>query len=284
MSNGNGRTAAILGLFTIIGFVISIFYAFSNPDWNTVIPIFGLQTPYHFLLLAFGIPMVGSIITALLMPRLFAPIFLKVKRVQLSGYKDAYLPVPQNKLSIKQWFGRASLVSLLILGLIAAIVNVIDPLLFMTQTDYNGFLIETGLPQFAPPVIVTLAGLIAPIAFGLFAISWIMEDAGLIHYSIPAEAENKLYKVEPVHDSYSSYLKGYSGVSSLIFLISVFYLFWTHGGNVESAIFTLLVPIFAILQTIPGYILYVRFDKSFLTSKLPEARRLNESDLRISEA
>ncbi|MCK4567507.1 MAG: hypothetical protein KAU48_09385, partial [Candidatus Thorarchaeota archaeon] len=236
------------------------------------------------LLLVFGIPMVGSIITAFLMPRLFAPIFLKGKRVRLSGYKDAYLPVTQNRLSIKQWFGRASLVSLLILGFIAAIVNIIDPLLFMTQVEYNEFIIETGLPQLAPPVIITLTGLIAPIAFGLFAISWIMEDAGLIHYSIPAEDEDKLYKVEPVHDSYSSYLKGYSGLSSLIFLISVFYLFWTHGGNVESAIFTLLVPIFAILQTIPGYILYVRLDKSFLTSKLPEARRLNESDLRISEA
>ena len=221
MTNGNGRAAAILGLFAIIGFVISILYAFSNPDWNTIIPIFGLQIPYHFLLLVFGIPMVGSIITAFLMPRLFAPIFLKGKRVRLSGYKDAYLPVTQNRLSIKQWFGRASLVSLLILGFIAAIVNIIDPLLFMTQVEYNEFIIETGLPQLAPPVIITLTGLIAPIAFGLFAISWIMEDAGLIHYSIPPEDEDKLYKVEPVHDSYSSYLKGYSGVSSLIFLISV---------------------------------------------------------------
>ncbi len=241
LTTTNRQATIFLSLLAIIGFVISFVFALTNANWTSITPIFGLQTPYHFLLVAFGIPMIGSIITMYVMPRLFAPVFLRLKRIRFPEYKDAYLPLARNQLSIKQWFGRASLVALLILGLVAAIINIIDPLWFMSVSEYNEFLTETGLPQFAPPVTVTLAGLIAPLAFGLFAISWIMEDAGLIHYNIPPGDEIKLYRVEPVHESYNSFLKGYSGLSSIIFLISAFYLFWSNSGNYESAIFTLLM-------------------------------------------
>jgi hypothetical protein len=276
MNSDNRRSTVTLGLLAIIGLVISLVYAFGYSNWNHVTPLFGLLAPYNFLLVAFTIPMIGCIITAILMPRLVAPLFLRVKGKVLSKYKNAYISVKPQPIQFRQWLGRAGLTALLILGLLSILVNVIDPLLFMNPEQLALF---PAVPQLSPSVTLPLAGFIAPIAFGLWATSWAMEDAGLMHYSIPESDDEYLYEIEPVFRRFSSYLKGYAGLASVIFISWVIVLL-VDASVPEMAVFiTLLVPIFSILQTIPGYFVYSRLSKYFLISNLTEINRVSKSDL-----
>ncbi|MBD3406130.1 MAG: hypothetical protein GF411_08400 [Candidatus Lokiarchaeota archaeon] len=281
MSSLNKKSLVILLSLTVIGIILSVFWAFFASSWNDITPIFGLPTPYHFLLVAFAIPMLGGIVTGLIFPRIIAPIFKRLLGLKMRGYKSAYLPVHHDSLSLRRWFGRAVLTSLLILGLLAAIINVIDPQLFMPPSEYAAFLAETGLPQYTPPVTISLAGFLSPIAFGLWAASWALEDAGIIQYYLP-EKDGILYDIEPIHHQYSGYLKGYAGLSAIIFFASIFFLFAGQEGLVEVAAFTLIIPLFLILQTIPGYIVFTRTSKAYLRKGLPKAGPLTESDLGLS--
>lgn len=283
MSTDNRRSMMILALLPVIGLVISFVYAFGFSDWNNVTPLFGLPAPYNFMLIAFAIPMVGSIVTAILMPRIVAPLFLRIKGKVMPKYKNAYISVAPKPLQLRQWLGRALLTALLILGLLSILVNVIDPLLFMNSEQYTMFLYETGVPQLSPSVTLSLAGFIAPIVFGLWATSWAMEDAGLMHYHIPESDNESLYEIEPVFRRYSSYLKGYAGLASIIFISWTIFLLADTTINFQAVIFTFLVPVFSILQTIPGYFVYSRLSKSFLTSNLSEINRVSESNLKKTD-
>lgn len=283
MNSENKKSTAILALLPIIGLVISIVYAFGFADWTNVTPLFGLPTAYGFLLVAFVIPMVGSIMTAILMPRIVTSLFLIIKRKLLPKYKNAYLNNKLDPLQLRRWLSRALLTALLILGLISILVNIIDPRVFMSEQQYIMFQEEMGFPQLAPPVTFPLSGLIAPIAFGLWAASWAMEDAGLMHYHIPENDNAVLYEIEPVYRRYDSYLKGYAGLASIIFISWTIYLLWTANMSYLAVIFTILMPVFSILQTIPGYFVYARLSTSFLTSNLLEISRVSESDLLKSD-
>ncbi len=284
MNTNNRRSALVLGAMFTVGVSLSLYFAFFMSDWTSINNLFHLPNPLHFLVVALVIPMLGSIIVAPLMPRIIVPLFLGLKRVALRQHENAYVAIEQNRLSLRSWLGRSVLTALLILGFIAVVVQVVNPILLMSNGEYNAFLLETGFPQYAPPVMISLAGLIAPLAFGIWTASWAMEDAGLLHYYIPKGEEPQLYAVEPVHLRYKDFLRGYSGLSSLFFIASIFILFATTGGNIESAIFILLIPLFSILSTIPGYLLYSRLSKNFIRSGLPKAGRLDKSDLGILEA
>lgn len=283
MSTDNRRSIVTLALLPIIGLLISLVYAFGFSDWNNVTPLFGLLAPYNFLLVAFVIPMVGCIVTAILMPRLVAPLFLRIKGKVMPKYKNAYISIKPKTIRLRQWLGRALLTALLILGLLSILVNVIDPLQFMNPEQYTMFMEETGFPQLSPSITLSLAGFIAPIVFGLWATSWAMEDAGLMHYCLPESDDERLYEVEPVYRRYSSYLKGYAGLASLIFISWTLFLLLAASINFQAVIFTFLVPVFSILQTIPGYFVYSQLDTSFLTSKLSEINRVSKSDLEKSD-
>ncbi|MGY5852415.1 MAG: hypothetical protein RTU92_02485 [Candidatus Thorarchaeota archaeon] len=279
MSTENRRSIVLLALLPVIGLVISLVYAFGFSDWANVTPLFGLPAPYRFLLVAFAIPMVGSIVAAILIPRIVAPLFLRIKGKIMPGYKNAYISITSRPLQLRRWLGRALLTALLILGLISILVNVIDPLLFMNIEQYTMFSDLMGFPQLSPSVTLSLAGFVAPIAFGLWAASWAMEDAGLMHYNLPESGDEHLYEIEPVYRRYSSYLKGYAGLASLIFISWTLYLLSISPLNFQAVIFTLLMPVFSILQTIPGYFVYSRLNTSFLTSNLSEINRVVKADL-----
>ena len=198
MSTDNRKSVVVLALLPIIGLVISLIYAFVFSDWENVTPLFNLPAPYSFLIVAFAIPMIGSVVAAVLMPRIVAPIFLRIKSKALKKYKNAYIHIEPNPLQLRRWLGRALLTALLILGLMSILVNVIDPHQFMNQQQYDMFLDQLGFVQLSTPVIFSLAGFIAPISFGLWSASWAMEDAGLMHYDIPKSDDERLYEIEPV--------------------------------------------------------------------------------------
>ncbi|MFW9933163.1 MAG: hypothetical protein ACFFDR_10950, partial [Candidatus Thorarchaeota archaeon] len=102
--------------------------------------------------------------------------------------------------------------------------------------------------KYTPPVIITLTGLIAPIAMGFWAVSWILEDAGLVHYQF-SDDDSPLFEVEPVYLRLKGYLKGYAGLSSILFFLSMILIFYSVPAVLETAIFTTFIPMFSILQT-----------------------------------
>ncbi|TFF91423.1 hypothetical protein EU545_04110, partial [Candidatus Thorarchaeota archaeon] len=268
MDSTDRRSMSLLVVILVAAVLLSMLWSLSNTDFTEVNPLFGLPNQYHFLLITYLIPVLGSIITAVVFPRVLAPLFLSLKGTVMRGYSNAQIEVSHRRLRLKRWLSRAVLTSLLILGFITAIVNIIEPNLFMSPGEYNDFLVETGFPQYAPPVMISLSGFIAPIAFGLWAVSWVLEDSGIIHYDLPSAGANEYYEVEPVYRRYAGYLKGYSGLSSILFIGSVFLLFLQSGGMLESAAFTLLIPLFSVIQTIPGYLVYSQIGTSFLTRGL----------------
>jgi hypothetical protein len=214
-----------------------------DPD-PAIVPWIQLPTSIYFIVMAFIIPIVGGMICVILIPRIVLPLFLKTKGIIWGGFQNGYLETGEDGSNIRRWFSRSLLIALLVIGLIAAIISSIDPYWFITSTQYAEFQAEWGYPQFAPPITMSLAGFLSPIALGLWATAWFMEDAGLVHYKFPKDDETGFFEVEPVHVRFSSYVKGYAGVSSLIFIVTIFFLMINSWMN---ALFTLLMPFYAII-------------------------------------
>jgi hypothetical protein len=122
-----------------------------------------------------------------------------------------------------------------------------------------------------------------PFVNGLWSIGWVMEDAGLMHYKFEKEERNRLYEIEPVYRNYSYYLKGYAGISSILFLYNVI-IAWiqvTSESRIADIIASIFLPAIAILLSIPSYIIYGKFvNKKFLIHQdLKQLQILDESQI-----
>ena len=200
----------------------------------------------------------------------------QIKQPITGQFNNAYIESGQNTYSLKLWLKRATYTALLCLGLISAIIEAFDPALFMSEDNL------TNLGEFAlysPPVTVALASLILPFALGLWATSWFLEDAGLIHYKVPPEGESGFYEIEPIHSRFNGYIKGFSGISSVIFLGVIFLQISSLVNEWENALFTLLVPFFTIVQMVPAYLIYLKMNKTSLRRDIPKAANLREHDI-----
>ncbi|TFG28687.1 hypothetical protein EU527_16905 [Candidatus Thorarchaeota archaeon] len=156
------------------------------------------------------------------------------------------------------------------------IIESFDPALFMTQDNITNL---GEMAQYSPPITVALASFILPLALGLWATSWSLEDTGLIHYKVPREGESGFYEVEPIHSRLNGYLKGFAGISSVLFLVNIFLQISSLVDEWENALFTLLVPFFTIIQMIPAYLVYLRLDKSYLRKNIPQGATLRKEDI-----
>lgn len=141
-------------------------------------------------------------------------------------------------------------------------------LLFMTQEEHDRFVIKMGFPRRAPPVTITLSGLLIPVAIGFWATSWAMEEADIFHHHDMGTERRIPMEVEPAYLRYNNYLKGYIGLSSVVFIATVAALFIIGGKAIEAAIFTLLIPLFAVVQSIPSYRVYSVTSREYLTRGL----------------
>lgn len=257
---------------------------------DNVIPLLGLTQGPHFVVLIL-IAIGGSLLAIFLFPRIFCPLFLKIKNLLRKNYKDAYIDIEALVFSKRNLLRRFTYIFLLELGLLALIISIIPEdfySIFLTEAyglDY--YVGELGIPApYITSVIGSLVLLIIPIVNGLWSVAWILEDAGLMHYNFNEENESSLFEIEPIHRNYSYYLKGYAGISSIIFLIQVI-LAWigvttTTGENrITDIISTLFIPVMAIIVSLPSYFIYGKFsNKKFLIKEdLQKIRKLKESDV-----
>ena len=277
MSESKGRTNLVLGILAVIGIGVVLFLALSDFSSETVIiQLFGLPEPIHVLFTVLVIPIVGSLLTVVIFPRILTPIFVKVKQPMSGEFNNAYIESGQDSWSLVRWLKRAVYTSLLCLGLISSIIGSFDALLFMSQDNYNNL---GDWALYSPPVTVALASLLLPLVLGLWATSWSLEDAGMIQYKVPPEGESGFYEVEPIHSKFNGYLKGFAGISSLLFLVTIFLGISSLENEWENALFTLLVPFFTIIQMIPAYMVHLRMDKSYLRMNIPKAATLRKEDI-----
>jgi len=232
---------------------------------------------------------VGSIVFAFLFPRILCPLFLKVKNKVRWRYKDAYIQTTRMPLSKRKLITRSIYLFLLALGLLSFLLPLIDPVDWLPDGQkaikyYEG---ELGVPgEYVVTVMSSMIFIIAPFTVGLWSVSWVMEDAGLMHYKFDDRKGRELYEIEPIHINYSSYLKGYAGISSIFFLIQVA-ITWsqitesTGESRTSDILFTVLQPLLIILLCLPAYLIYAKFGSKadYLTKDLEELKPLSEEEI-----
>lgn len=200
-------------------------------------------------------------------------------------YKDAYIQYTPKPLALRKFAFRAIYLFLLELGILVLILPFIDPTLFLSKEYgvdyYEG---ELGVPAvYTTSVLMNLVFLTLPIVIGIWSIGWALEDQGLMHYKFDDRPGRELYEIEPIHINYTNYLKGYAGISSIVFLIQVA-ITWasvTKEIRISDVIMTILMPAIIIVVSIPAYILYSKFvaTKGFLRKDLQKLKILSESDV-----
>jgi len=252
--------------------------------YQDVIPLFGLNTVTTYLILILVIGVIGSIVAIFVFPRIFCPLFLKIKAKLKPSYKNAFIDKTPKTRSKRKFIIRLIYIFLLELGLLSFILLIIDPDLFLTE-DYNSAFYE-GLgvpPEYTLNVVFLCSALILPLINGLWSVGWILEDSGLMHYKFKKRPGNELYEIEPVHTYYNGFLKGYAGISSIFFLISIVVAWMkvSEEFRIADIIWTLTIPAFGIFISIPAYILYTKYilNKKFLRGSLKELKILKESEI-----
>jgi len=152
--------------------------------------------------------------------------------------------------------------------------------LLINDASVAGYLSENLQLNFVLPFVMAITGLVLPIVVGLWSIGWILEDSGLIHYSLKKRLD-QLFEIEPIHLRYNSYLKGYSGISAIVFLVTLILYFSGIPGRTVDAVIVGFTPLIAILNSIPAYFVYALSINKFnnLRKGLPEARKINEEEL-----
>ncbi|MBD3340324.1 MAG: hypothetical protein GF353_14515 [Candidatus Lokiarchaeota archaeon] len=149
------------------------------------------------------------------------------------------------------------------LGILVFILPFINPALFLSEEfGVSYYEDESGVPAiYTNSVLISLISLTLPFVIGLWSIGWALEDSGLMHYKFDNRPGKPLYEIEPVYQNYSSYLRGYAGVSSVLFLVQVI-ITWasvTVEPKISDGFFTILILALVILFSIPAYVIYAKF-------------------------
>lgn len=203
----------------------------------------------------------------------------------MKRWKNGYIQTTPTVFSKQKIVKRFVFIVLLELGFLAFVLPLIDPALWLPGGE-KGVQYYEGLgvpPAYVMPIIYTFVPLLLPIVVGLWSIGWAFEDSGLMHYRFDTRPGRELYEIEPVHARFNSFLKGYAGISSVLFLILAV-IAWagvTKEARISDIIGTISIPIVVIISSIPAYIVYAIFTgkKYFLRKNLRELKILKEEDI-----
>lgn len=283
-----GIPMLLLLILTIIGGIAMLLWlSVGEVDDPGTVPLFGIPNRAHMALTFFLIPMISSMVTALIFSRILTPFFLRVKGLVYRRYKDAIIEFEPRIFSMKIFFKRGIYIFMLTIGIMGFIIPTMSDdvaRLFINVNTVDSYKSEGLRLAVVLPVFMSLSGLLLPIVIGLWSVSWFMEDSGVIHYAGLAGQEDrkdKLFEIEPVHLRYSSYLKGYAGISAIIFLFTLIVYFSGFEGRESDVIMLMLVPMFNIFMAIPAYVVYgLTLEKyTGLKKRLPSANRIAVNQL-----
>ena len=262
-------------LFSIIVGVLMVVFI----GHDGIVPLFGLEHRYTLMITNLLWPIFGSIICALIFPRIIAPMYLAIKKYIMPDFKNGQTDIETKPYRLKKWFWRSIYVSLLVLGIQAFLVGFFPYESMLTPTDLLGYQ-GAGIDiRFTLSVTSGIVGLLTPIAVGVLSVGWALEDSGLIHYDLPKEGD-RIYEVEPIFRRYISYIKGYAGLSSILFLVTIIFYFIGYGAERWlDAFFTMIIPFQAMLYSAFGYFTYVKTNTKFLRGRYPPVGTVTEDEI-----
>ena len=222
MSEEKTKSKLILVLWILftLGCISALVNAFTQgTKASSKVPLFGLTFQNQLLIFSFLWPVLLSIVCIILFPLVGIPILLKLKSKVWIKYKNGFLETGKQKFDGKKFLRRIIYLFLLTLGVNAAILGLgmFDPDLLLPgeiyyETEAQGRGYEK-YPLYYPDTFIGFASIIFPLMVGLWAIGWVLEDTGLMHFKLPKENERFLYEIEPIYLKYNSFVKGYAGIS-----------------------------------------------------------------------
>ncbi len=291
MDKKEKRTSLILiilyFLFLSILFLIIVF--FQNPEYaNSIVPISGLPQSTHYAVFLFTLPYGLALLFVFIFPIIFIPIFVKLKNLIFRNFENGYVNVNLEKptINFKQYVKRSIYVALLAIGLLATFSTFLNFNQFVSERQLE-YLQEKGIPvQYSSDGFLAVLFIFFPFVIGLWSISWVMEDLGFIHYKLPEEKTNVLFEIEPMHLKYTQILKGYAGISAIIYYVAVliFYIMNPGKGTITDLVFMFMAIPLWIIMSFPFYFVYRMIllkRLKFLRKEMPECRTITKSEFEI---
>lgn len=257
---------------------------------ESVVPISGLELENHLLLFNVIIPNVLIPIFIIIFPLVFVPLFLFIKRKVWYKYEDTYIEIPsESDFDIKKFVRRFIYLFLLMMGLSATFLNIgiFSATDFLAEEQRNYWIDQIGIekPLYVTDIFNTIASVALPVAVGLWSIGWALEDCGLMHYNLPEKEEKMLYEIEPVYRKYQSIIKGYAGISAILYFVSAIIYYVLNFSDISFIASILFGPIIIVFLFVPSYFLYLIFIekvlKKIVRRGMEEARIITKEELNI---
>lgn len=244
--------------FNMINFMDNI----AQPD-KYIVPLFNLREDMNYLVLFMIWPVLITLITVILIPLIFVPFVMLLKNRIWYRYQNGYVDMGGKELDLKVFAKRTIYIFLLSWGLSSTLVSLglFDENLFLpTEIKGNTPIAQQAYeenPLYYPEFFGGITAFIFPIVIGLLAISWALEDVGLMHYKFPDESKNQkfLYEIEPVYIKYYGIIKGYAGISGILYLVSASIFHITYETDALSPL--LIFSVLLVFAAIPAYLLYL---------------------------
>lgn len=260
--------------------ILTLFQNQDNcPELSNIVPITGMDEMMTTVILGVLLPLILSIFIAIIFARFVTPLYLKIKnKILARDYKDGYILQSTSPLSKGVVLKRMIYLILLTFGFLSFFLPLADPNQWLSPETICSYGEHHVNPYFHFGMLITINGLIYPLAIGLWAVSWALEDAGLMHYAFLDEDN---YEIEPVNIWYTSYLKGYAGISALMFIVRFTYeIFVQNSAGDAALIFAVLL--ISIISFFPTYIIFTKTMGShgYLRKGLDELKKLTEKDIK----
>jgi len=275
----------IISAIMLLGFIsgVTIMGSLVNAE---IVPIFGLPNGVHMILFMLIWPISGCILLVILFSYIFSRLYVKAKGLISPAFITGYIEIQNPEFSIKQFVQRALFCFLLSIGFFMILEGsgVLDLNLFLTEGSKQTAELQNIPVRYNINVFIVLILDFLPLAAAILSIGWALEDAGLIHYKLPSEESNKLFEIEPVNVRYNSYIKGYAGISSILFYISAVYYLVTQ-SNVTMDFMGILglwvyfgLYFLVVVVLLPTYLLYLRIGKNFLRKNIPKRQKITQQN------
>ncbi len=270
------RSGIIIIVLMLIFEALIIQSTWIDPLTWGVVPFTGMRAAVTYILLWLVWPVVGGMILAAIMPRILGPVFMKLKGVVWRDYENAYVDI-QPSVTQGRALRRALYLGLLTMGVVSLLIYILPPSFFIPPGD-----VSEPIPIFHLASVSTIAGLVVPIAIAMWSVSWSFHDASIVHYKIPEIEKNELFEIEPVYLRYDTLLKGYAGLSSILFIVNLL-LYQLSYQDPLMIVLVLYVFLHMTLLSLPSLFVHSRMNHLWLRKNLPKARRLTKEDIQILE-
>jgi hypothetical protein len=237
----------------------------------------------YFLSYYYIWPILGTLVCILVFPRIFSPLFLRIKPVFSRGFRNAYLDIDSTPFNLWKFMLRGFSIFLFCLGVGASLI---------TLWLYNNAILDAVIGLI--PILYSAEGgivsslgffevyfVILPIIVGILAVGWAFEDAGVIHYKLQNKVTTEFFEIQPIHLKYRDLILGYASLSSVFYFARAIYYYWITNPSLWYE--PLLIFIFGFMITllmIPAYIIYGLVGTRFLRKKLDEVQPIGEAQLK----